>query len=86
VYDKYQSVRTARGGVGVGRSKFYDIEHDTVQHISISKPSSDLCYTCQSNAVALLSTETFEETNGERDFYKQQVEATNESSDRSLFL
>lgn len=53
IYDKYCDMSTTSGGVVVGHSKFYGIWHHNLPHISISKPSSDLCYTCQSNAMAL---------------------------------
>ena len=36
-----------------GRSKFYDTWHCLLPHISVSTPSSDLCFVCQQNNLAI---------------------------------
>ena len=37
----------------VGRSKFYNLWSELLPHISISTPSSDLCFTCQQNLLVI---------------------------------
>ena len=67
------------------------IWHDNLPHISISKASSDICYTCQSTGMALQKSIALSEeekaklletvqrhltrAKAEREYYKHQVEA-----------
>lgn len=80
-----------KGSTPVGRSKFYEVWEESLPHISISKPSTDLCFTCHQNSLALQKSRFMREeeksalfeqaqkhldqAKNERDFYKSQVEA-----------
>ena len=52
-YTKCRDASTANGSEPVGRSKFYSVWQQSLPQISISKPSSDLCYTCQKKCLAI---------------------------------
>ena len=53
VYPKYKDACTTNNWTPVGRSKFYDIWQHQLPHISISTPSTDLCFTCHQNSLSL---------------------------------
>ena len=53
VYVHYQQACAASGIQAAGRSKFYDTWHCLLPHISVSTPSSDLCFVCQQNNLAI---------------------------------
>ena len=53
VFTKYRDACSSNGWTAVGRTKFYDVWQNILPHISISNPSSDLCFTCQQNSLAL---------------------------------
>ena len=53
VFTKYRDAYSSNGWTAVGRTKFYDVWQNILPHISISNPSSDLCFTCQQNSLAL---------------------------------
>ena len=69
VYRKYRDASTANGSEPVGRSKFYSVWQQSLPQISISKPSSDLCYTCQKNRLAIQKTGYLSEE-GKAELYK----------------
>jgi hypothetical protein len=99
VYSKYKSACEENEWEAVGRSKFYDVWSELLPHISISTPSSDLCFTCQQNALAIQKSgclseeeksECFESAQEhlrraktERDYYKSQVEAAESAEQTS---
>ncbi len=90
VYDLYKKVCSDQLLNSIGRSKFYALWQEILPHISISKLSSDLCYTCQKNRQAIqLSAPLSDEdktslllkaqdhlakAKAERDYYNIQVE------------
>ena len=53
VYVRYQQACAGAGIQAAGRSKFYDTWHCLLPHISVSTPSSDLCFVCQQNNLAI---------------------------------
>ena len=53
VYARYQQACAGAGIQAVGRSKFYDTWQSLLPHISVSTPSSDLCFVCQQNNLAI---------------------------------
>ena len=91
VYSKYKQACVEKGSTPVGRSKFYEVWEESLPHISISKPSTDLCFTCHQNSLALQKSKFMREeeksalfeqaqkhldqAKNERDFYNSQVEA-----------
>ena len=62
VYIKYKEACTQNSWNAVGRSAFYDLWSRLLQHISVSKPSSDLCFTCQQNSLAIQQSTCMPET------------------------
>ncbi len=79
----YCSVSRSEGIAVVGRSKFYSI---WLPQIAISKPSSDLCFTCQANSTALQKSGHggfIQKSTGERDYYNDHVEVAVESNKSS---
>ena len=99
LYDKYRSLSLSAGLVAIGRSKFYAIWQENLPHISITEPSSDLCFTCQKKTMALQKTahlsdderaellqtaqEHLRRAETERDYYNTQVEAAVTSNEVS---
>ena len=99
LYDKYRSLSLSEGLVTVGRSKFYAIWQENLPHISITKPSSDLCFTCQKNTMALqkaahlsddekaelleIAQEHLRRAKTERDYYNSQVDVAVASNEAS---
>ena len=95
VYTKYRDASTANGSEPVGRSKFYSVWQQSLPQISISKPSSDLCYTCQKNRLAIqkagylsekgkaelykVALDHIQRAQTEREYYKSQVAAAEAS-------
>ena len=53
LYARYQQACAGAGIQAVGRSKFYDTWQSLLPHISVSTPSSDLCFVCQQNNLAI---------------------------------
>ena len=53
VYNKYKEACIASGFRHAGKSKFYQVWQEVLPHISVSTPSSDLCFTCQQNNLAI---------------------------------
>ena len=53
VFTKYRDACLNNGWTAAGRSKFYDVWQSVLPHISITKPTSDLHFTCQQNSLAL---------------------------------
>ena len=49
VYGRYRAACDENGWLAAGRSKFYDTWQERLPHISVSTPSTDLCFTCQQN-------------------------------------
>ena len=100
VYSKYKSACAESEREAVGRSKFYDLWSELLPHISISTPSSDLCFTCQQNALAIQKSaclpeeekskrlvsaqEHLHRAKTERDYYKSQVEAAENADDSRI--
>ena len=90
VFKKYSDSCLSNGWNAVGRTKFYDVWQNILPHISISKPSSDLCFTCQQNSLALQKSVCLPEeeksrrlqvaqdhlyrAKTEREYYKAQVD------------
>ena len=95
---KYKSACEKNEWEAVGRSKFYDLWSELLPHISISTPSSDLCFTCQQNSLAIQKSgclseeekserlesaqEHLQRAKTERDYYKSQIQAA-ESAEQS---
>lgn len=91
VYEKYIDACKQTSSAPVGRSTFYTLWEQLLPHISVSTPSSDLCFTCQQNTQSIqLSACLSEEekckrmetaqthlarAKTERYFYNSQVEA-----------
>ena len=91
VYDKYRAACIANGWVQAGRGKFYNIWQELLPHISVSTPSTDLCFTCQQTVLSLqksicLSEEArvsllqsaqmhLRQAQMEREYYNSQVKA-----------
>ena len=98
VYSKYKSASEKNEWEAVERSKFYDLWSELLPHISISTPSSDLCFTCQQNSLAIQKSgclseeekserlesaqEHLQRAKTEYDDYKSQVQAA-ESAEQS---
>ena len=90
VYTKYREACSANGWEAAGRSKFFSVWQESLPHISISKPSSDLCYTCQKNSLKIqkagclpdeekaelykTAQDHIQRARTERDHYKSQAE------------
>ena len=53
VYSKYKEACTHNHWSAVGRSLFYQIWQELLPFISISTPSTDLCFTCQQNSLSI---------------------------------
>ena len=53
VYGKYKAACDENGWLVVGRSKFYDTWQELLPHLSVSTPSTDLCFTCSENTLSL---------------------------------
>lgn len=53
VFTKYKDACATNTWTAVGKSKFYSLWQECLPHISISQPSSDLCYVCHSNSMAI---------------------------------
>ena len=95
VYSKYRDASTANGSEPVGRSKFYSVWQQSLPQISISKPSSDLGYTCQKKCLAIqkagylseegkaelykVAQDHIQRAQTEREYYKSQVAAAEAS-------
>ena len=50
VYRKYKEAVSTP----VGKSKFLSLWDKLTPHVSVMKPSSDLCFTCQQNNLAIM--------------------------------
>ena len=91
MWQKYKSACEENQWEAVERSKFYNLWSELSPRISISTPSSDLCFMCEQNTLAIqksgcLSREENSErlesaqehlrrAKTERDYYNSQVEA-----------
>ena len=91
VYGKYKAACDENGWLTAGRSKFYEVWQDLLPHISVSTPSTDLCFTCQQNTMSLQKSVCLPEeekvsllesaqkhllqAKTEREYYNNQVEA-----------
>ena len=53
VYSKYKEACTHNHWSALGRSLFYQIWQELLPFISISTPSTDLCFTCQQNSLSI---------------------------------
>ena len=53
VFVKYKEACLSNGWTAAGKAKFYDEWQHVLPHISISKPATNLCFTCQQNSMAL---------------------------------
>lgn len=53
VYRKYEEACSVAGVPSLGRSKFYDLWASLLPFISVCSPSSDLCFTCQQQCLAI---------------------------------
>ena len=89
VYQKYKEACNEKKMVPVGRSRFYSVWQELLPQISISTPSTDLCFTCQQNRLAIQlsghlsdeektkridsAQEHLSRAKAERDYYNQQV-------------
>ena len=60
VLTKYRDACLHNGWTAAGRSKFYGVWQSVLPHISITKPASDHCFTCQQNSLALQSPPAFQ--------------------------
>ena len=95
VYIKYKEACTQNSWNAVGRSAFYDLWSRLLSHISVSKPSSDLCFTCQQNSLAIqqsacmleaektrrleVAQEHIQLAHEQRSHYNEQVEAAQQA-------
>ena len=95
VYTKYKQACTASGFRCVGKSIFYQLWLDVIPHISVSTPSTDLCFKCQRNNMAIQQSACLPDTikaqrlataqehlalaHREREYYNSQVKAANTS-------
>ena len=89
VYSKYKEACSERGFRLAGKSSFYQLWQDVLPHISVSTPSTDLCFVCQRNNLAIQQSSCFSDeakaerlataqehlslTHKEREYYKSQV-------------
>ena len=53
VYSKYKQACSLSDLRVAGKSKFYQVWQEILPHISVSIPSTDLCFTCQKNNLAI---------------------------------
>ena len=95
VYNKYTHACSASGFRCASKSKFYQLWQEVLPHISVSTPSTDLCFTCQRNNLSIqlsgcLSDEVKAQriaaaqehlslAHSEREYYKAQVKAASEA-------
>ena len=90
IFERYKEACTKAEMSPVGRSKFYDTWHSLLPHISIATPSSDLCFVCQQNNLAIqqsaclseeekterlqIANDHLKRAKTEREYYNQQVD------------
>ena len=53
VHSKYKEACSEHGFRPAGKSSFYQLWQDVLPHISVSTPSTDLCFVCQKNNLAI---------------------------------
>lgn len=95
VYSKYRQACDANNWTLVRRTKFYDVWQHLLPHISVSTPSTDLCFTCQQNNLSIQKSACLSEeekaerlasaqehilhAKTEREYYNCQVESAQTS-------
>ena len=61
VFERYREVCEKAAISPAGRTKFYDTWQSLLPHISVATPSSDLCFVCQQNNLAIQQSEGLSE-------------------------
>ena len=59
VFTQYKEACIKSSRNSVGRSPFFSLWQSMLPHISVSKPSSDLCLTCQQNSLSIQQSVVF---------------------------
>ena len=66
VYSKYKQACEANDWIAFGCSGFYELWQQLLPHISVSKPSTDLCFTCQQNNLSIQQSSCLTEEEKQR--------------------